>query len=53
MNEEAKQSRVRYEAVETQNKRWKERLIEEQGVTKALAMDISDLMCELSEVTNR
>ena len=53
MSEEAKQSRVRYEAVEAQNKRWKERLTEEQAVTKALAKDISDLKYELSEVTNR
>ena len=53
MNEEAKQSRVRFEAVEAQNKRWKERLTEEQAVTKALAKDISDLKYELSEVTNR
>lgn len=53
MSEEAKQARVRYEAVEAQNKRWKERFIEEQAVTKALAKDISDLKYELSEVTNR
>ena len=53
MNEETKQSRVRYEAVEAQNKRWKERITEEKAVTKALAKDISDLKHELSEVTSR
>ena len=53
LDEEAKQSRLRYDAVEAQCKRWKERVSEEQGVQKSLAKDISDLKYELSELSQK